>query len=98
MNSKLKKILIADREDSLRSLVRAVLESENLYQISEVGDGEAVFERIEENKPDLIILDIMMPVHSGFEICERIKQDSKTQDIQIIIFSDKEQNNEKKWS
>ena len=64
------KILIADDEDSLRTLVRAVLEAEDKYIIEEAIDGDEVMIRVKADKPDLLILDIMMPGQSGFEVCE----------------------------
>lgn len=92
------KILIADDEDSLRTLVRAVLEADEQYLIEEASDGDEVLTKVYNDKPDLLILDIMMPGHSGFEICERIKQDSELKDLKIIILTAKGQSSEQKWA
>ncbi len=92
------KILIADDEDSLRTLVRAVLEAEDKYLIEEAIDGDEVMIRIKAQKPDILILDIMMPGQSGFEVCEKIKQTAELKDIKVIILTAKGQGTEEKWA
>lgn len=92
------RILIADDEDSLRTLVRAVLEAEDKYLIEEAVDGDEVMIRIKAQKPDILILDIMMPGQSGFEVCEKIKQTAELKDIKVIILTAKGQVTEEKWA
>ena len=71
------KILIADDESRLRKLVRDYLTREN-YDVIEAADGEEAQELFyREPKIDLIILDIMMPKHNGYEVCKEIRQTSK---------------------
>ena len=71
------KILIADDESRLRKLVRDYLTREN-YDVIEAADGEEALELFyREPKIDLIILDIMMPKHHGYEVCKEIRQTSK---------------------
>ena len=71
------KILIADDESRLRKLVRDYLTREN-YDVIEAADGEEALELFyREPKIDLIILDIMMPKHNGYEVCKEIRQTSK---------------------
>ena len=71
------KILIADDESRLRKLVRDYLTREN-YDVIEAADGEEALELFSrEPKIDLIILDIMMPKHNGYEVCKEIRQTSK---------------------
>ena len=71
------KILIADDESRLRKLVRDYLTREN-YDVIEAADGEEALELFyREPKIDLIILDIMMPKHNGYEVCREIRQTSK---------------------
>ncbi|MCH2227002.1 MAG: response regulator [Candidatus Caenarcaniphilales bacterium] len=91
-------VLIADDEDSLRTLVRAVLEADEQYIIDEASDGDEVLTKVHNDKPDILILDIMMPGHSGFEICERIKQDPELKAIKVIILTAKGQASEEKWA
>ena len=71
------KILIADDESRLRKLVRDYLTRDN-YDVIEAADGEEALELFyREPKIDLIILDIMMPKHNGYEVCKEIRQTSK---------------------
>jgi two-component system alkaline phosphatase synthesis response regulator PhoP len=48
-------------------------------------DGQQAIEAVREKEPDLILLDVMMPKMSGFEVCKRLKKDPKTSDIPIIM-------------
>ena len=72
------KILIADDEPSLRLLVRATLSVNKTFEIIEASDGHEALAKAQNDMPDLLLLDVMMPGLSGFEVCERLKNDSKT--------------------
>ena len=54
-------------------------------KIIAAGDGVDALEKVDQHKPDLILLDIMMPRMSGFQVCRRLKGDPKTRDIQILM-------------
>jgi DNA-binding response OmpR family regulator len=93
------KILIADDESSLRTLLRAVMSSEEgEFIIDEAVDGDDTLIKIKANKPDLLILDVMMPGLSGFEVCEKIKRDDKLKDIIVLILTAKGQETDKEWA
>ncbi len=93
------KILIADDETSLRTLLRAVMSSEEgEFEIDEAIDGDDALAKIKNNKPDLVILDVMMPGQSGFEVCEKIKRDEKLKDIIVLILTAKGQETDKEWA
>lgn len=77
-------ILIVDDNPGNIELLKSQLKPCN-YFIESALDGEDALERIQKNPPDLILLDLMMPRISGFEICQRIKMDKKTQFIPIIV-------------
>ena len=55
------------------------------YRIVEAFDGKDAFNKVLERKPDLLLLDYMMPEMDGFEVCRRLKQDERTRDIPIIF-------------
>ncbi len=93
----LTKILIADDEPSLRLLVRATLQAEN-YLIEEAVDGKDVLDKIETSKPDILVLDVMMPAYSGFEVCEKIKNNDKFKDIVVIMLTAKGKQTDKDWA
>lgn len=81
----MKHIFIVDDEKGIRDIVRKYLEKEN-YQVTTFFDGSTVLEEIIRLKPDLIVLDIMMPHTDGLEICKQIR---KKYDIPIIFISAK---------
>ena len=92
------KVLVADDEDSLRVLLKAVINSEEGFDFSEAVDGEEVLAIVIENKPEILILDVMMPGKTGFEVCEILKQDSRFKDIEIVILTAKGQESDQEWA
>ena len=80
-----KKILIADDEQSIRSLVTRFLS--NKYTVLEAGDGEVTIEMSRRQKPDLILLDIMMPKMDGYTACHTLKRDPLTKAIPIVMLT-----------
>jgi K+-sensing histidine kinase KdpD/DNA-binding response OmpR family regulator len=79
-------ILIVDDDDSIRSLLQQEL-SDAGYLIEQAANGKEALESIRRNKPDLIILDVMMPEMNGFDVAAILKNDPQTMDIPIIILS-----------
>lgn len=80
------KILIVDDNVTNVELLRSQLRP-HPYEIDSALDGEEALEKIRHNPPDVILLDLMMPKISGFEICQRIKNDKHTQFIPIIVIT-----------
>jgi two-component system, OmpR family, alkaline phosphatase synthesis response regulator PhoP len=78
------RILIADDNIPNCELLDAYL-ADDQYDIDMVHDGQAALDAVLHNQPDLILLDIMMPKMSGYEVCQRLKNDEATQDIPIIM-------------
>lgn len=79
-------ILVVDDDKKLTLLVRGFLEKEK-YKVAEAYSGRMALDSIKEAKPDLIILDIMMPEMDGIEACKRIKADKDTKMIPIIMLT-----------
>ncbi len=79
-------ILVVDDDDSIRSLLHQEL-SDAGYLIEEATNGKEALERIRKNRPDLIILDVMMPEMNGFDVAAILKNDPQTMDIPIIVLS-----------
>jgi two-component system alkaline phosphatase synthesis response regulator PhoP len=78
------RILIADDNQQNCELLEAYLSGEG-YLIDFSNDGEATLKQVEREQPDLILLDIMMPRMSGYEVCARLKKAEATCDIPIIM-------------
>ena len=78
------KILIADDNITNVELLEAYL-SGTECEIAVAADGQQTLEMVAEFHPDLILLDIMMPKLSGFEVCKKLKKDPKTNNIMILM-------------
>jgi CheY-like chemotaxis protein len=81
-------ILIVEDEESLLKLESILLSSKG-YRVTGVRDGLAALSEIEKSRPDLILLDIMMPGIDGFEVCRRIKENPDTKEIPIVMLTAK---------
>lgn len=80
------KILIVDDEINIRELMKFNLEKES-YQVLEAEDGMQALAHIEQEKPDLVLLDLMLPKMDGIEVCKRAKINPKTAGIPIIMLT-----------
>lgn len=85
------KILIADDEPEIRNLLRLYLENEQ-YEIVEAADGAQALEMLRTQKPDLCILDIMMPKADGYHVLQELRKESN---IPVMILSAKDADSEK---
>jgi PAS domain S-box-containing protein len=81
-----KTILVVDDEGPIRELLRQNLEAEG-YQILEAKDGREAVATVKQQKPHLVILDVMMPDMTGFDVAVVLKNDPQTMGIPIIILS-----------
>lgn len=77
-------VLIADDNPQILELLEAYLESLHVRVVTTL-DGQATLDAVEGQPPDLILLDIMMPKRSGFEVCRALKGDPRYRDIPIIM-------------
>jgi DNA-binding response OmpR family regulator len=81
-----RKVLIVDDEEKVRELVRETLEDED-YDLYEAQNGEDALNKAREVKPDLVILDLMMPDLWGYSVCEELKKNPATSGIQVLILT-----------
>lgn len=77
-------VLIVDDNPQNVELLQAFLESLPVTLITAI-DGVDALEKVAAHNPDLILLDVMMPRMSGFQVCKRLKSDPSTKDIQILM-------------
>ena len=83
-----KKILIVEDEESLLKLESILLTSRG-YEVVGAADGAVALEQVVSERPDLVILDIMLPEIDGFEVCRRIKQNPETAHIPVLMLTAK---------
>lgn len=90
-----KKILLVDDEVQLSDLVKIRLEAYG-FEVVAVYDGQEGLNKAKEIKPDLVILDLMLPKIDGYKVCRMLKFDDKYKHIPIILFTAKAQDDDKK--
>ena len=85
-----KRLLVVDDEPDLADMVKFRLEA-NGYEISLAHDGQQALEAARKEKPDLIILDLMLPKMDGYKVCGLLKQDARYAKIPIMLFTERAQ-------
>jgi len=90
------KLLIIDDMATDRMVLRSFL-STRPYDIVEATDGEMGIALCQSERPDLVLLDIVMPKMDGFQVCRRIKKDPQTANVPVILISSKGQDSDKFW-
>ncbi len=83
-----KKVLIADDEPNIVTALEFLLER-NGYEVYIARDGEGALQLVEAHKLDLVLLDVMMPVKSGYEVCQRMRERVEWRNIKIVILTAK---------
>jgi two-component system alkaline phosphatase synthesis response regulator PhoP len=81
-----KKVLLVDDDYDFLTTTRTVIESGG-YQVEEAHNGEEGLQGARKGKPDLIVLDVMMPGMDGWEVCEALKEDRQTAGIPVIMLT-----------
>ncbi|HPN72995.1 MAG TPA: response regulator [Candidatus Omnitrophota bacterium] len=90
------KVLLSEDNDDIRKILSMRLEVAG-YSVMQARDGEETMDIVKKSPPDVIILDLMMPKISGFEVCRMLKFDERYKDIPIIVLSalDRQKDREK---
>ncbi|HRY30230.1 MAG TPA: response regulator [Elusimicrobiota bacterium] len=87
-------VLVVDDDPPMNELVKLVLETRG-YRVLAVSDGKVAVETIRSRRPDLVVLDVMLPEISGLEICEMVKGDPEFKDVKVVMLSAKSLNVDK---
>jgi len=87
---KFPRIAIVDDEPDVRRLIRRILQSQGNYTLFEANDGKSAIALIKKERPNLIILDLMMPDIDGFSVMDALQSQPETKDIPIIVVTAKE--------
>ena len=90
-----KRILAVDDEPHILKLVSFSLKSGG-YEVLEASDGLSAIEVARAEKPDLVLMDVMMPACDGYEACRRMKADPETAEIPVMMLTAKTQESERK--
>jgi twitching motility two-component system response regulator PilH len=86
---------VEDSPSYLRQ-ISGILEDRN-YQVITAMDGDEALEKAVEEKPDLILLDIILPKKNGFQVCRLLKTSPDTENIKIIMLTSKTQDSDRFW-
>lgn len=79
--------MIVDDDDDMRDLMAMLLRGR--YEVSTAVDGADGLELVRKVRPDLLVLDLLMPRMHGFEVCQRLRADPELKDIKVLISSSK---------
>jgi len=82
-----KRVLVVDDDRVIQQLLEVNLQLEGYDVVATASDGAEALEKITELKPDLVILDIMMPKMDGLEVCRRLRENADTAKIPVILLS-----------
>ena len=85
-----KKILAVDDEKHIVRLVQVNLERQG-YEVITANDGKEALQKVEEERPDLVVLDVMMPYMDGFEVLQTMRRNPDTREIPVIMLTAKAQ-------
>jgi two-component system phosphate regulon response regulator PhoB len=77
-------VLVVEDEAAIATMLRYNLEKQG-YRVAEASDGQEALTRIQEQQPDIVLLDWMLPVMSGIEVCRQIRRKPATRDLPIIM-------------
>ena len=83
----MKRVLVVDDDEEMRSLVIMLLKGS--YEVSAAQDGAAGLDLARRLRPDLVVLDLLMPKMHGFEVLRRIRDDASLQGVKVLISSSK---------
>jgi two-component system, cell cycle response regulator DivK len=80
------KILVAEDNLPNRELIREILEACG-YEVIEAGDGQQALDKLEENLPDLVLLDIQMPVLDGYAVVRKLRQTPRLANLKVLALT-----------
>jgi CheY-like chemotaxis protein len=81
-----KTILVVEDEFDMASTLRAILEGEG-YRVETCANGREAIERVEAGRPDLVLMDVMMPVLSGFEVLQAMRKSPELDAVPVVLMS-----------
>lgn len=89
-------VLVVEDSPAQRQMITELLSKSGL-EVTIASDGVEAIENIQNHRPDLVVLDIVMPRMNGYEVCRRIKADPKTQNVPVVMCSSKGEEFDRYW-
>jgi len=89
-------VLVVEDSVTQREMITDLLKGSGL-NVTIATDGVEALEHIQGHRPDLVVLDIVMPRMNGYEVCRRLKADPKTQDVPVVMCSSKGEEFDRYW-
>ncbi|MGA9379115.1 MAG: response regulator [Phormidium sp.] len=89
-------VLVVEDNKAQQEMISGVLKEMGL-KVRVASDGVEALEQIDGNPPDLVVLDIIMPRMNGYEVCRRLKSDTKTQNLVVVMCSAKKEEFDRYW-
>lgn len=86
----MQRVLVVDDDPSIRAMLEYTLSFED-FEVTSVGDGQAALDYLKFNRPDVLLLDVMMPAIDGIEVAKSIRADGELEDVPVIMLSAKVQ-------
>lgn len=90
------KVLVVEDSPPQREMISALLKDSGLT-VTAAGDGVEALEQIQGSRPDIVVLDIVMPRMNGYELCRRLKSDPSTQEVPVVMCSTKGEEFDRYW-
>jgi twitching motility two-component system response regulator PilH len=90
------KVLVVEDSPPQREMISDLLKGIGL-SVTSAADGVEALEQIKNSRPDIVVLDIVMPRMNGYELCRRIKLDPKTQEVPVVMCSTKGEEFDRYW-
>ena len=80
------KVLVADDDSSILELIRELLEEDG-YDVSSASNGEEALIRVKQQRPDVLLLDFMLPKKDGYEVLVELRENENTRDLPVIMIT-----------
>jgi twitching motility two-component system response regulator PilH len=90
------KVMVVDDAYSDLALMESILTGAG-YQVVSLTDGEQLEDRLSAERPDVLLLDIVMPRRNGYEILRALKRDARTRTMPVVLVSSKNQESDRAW-
>jgi len=86
MKKNIKRVMIVEDENDVAELTRLAIEADDI-EVTTAFDGLSALDEVQRFRPDLVLLDVMMPIVDGFDLCKRLKDNPATEDILVVLFT-----------